>query len=94
MNTGLKIFIVMVLVVLASIVASNFEPEYEGELLIMNSNLSQFNEQDIYINMPFDTLIIGNQTCYEITCECAKNTNTPCMAFCVECEELNLITKE
>ena len=30
-----------------------------------------------------------NATCHQITCECAKNTTTPCMAYCLECEDVD-----
>ena len=44
-----------------------------------------WNDRDNYqwkINKIYD-----EENCWEITCECAKNTSTPCMAFCWECEE-------
>ena len=38
--------------------------------------------------------IYDEENCWEITCECAKNTTTPCMAYCYECkEEIKLKTK-
>jgi len=37
------------------------------------------------INYSID-LTINNERCYRITCECAKNTTTPCMAYCMRCE--------
>jgi len=30
---------------------------------------------------------IDLEKCYEITCDCAKNTSTPCMMYCMRCEE-------
>lgn len=49
-------------------------PETERLYLnLENSNLSVFNRCE-------------NQTLVEATCDCAKNTSTPCMAMCFECK--------
>lgn len=28
-------------------------------------------------------------TCHEVTCECAKNTETPCAVYCMICDAVN-----
>lgn len=36
--------------------------------------------------IPFNLTVI-NATCHQVVCECAKNTPSPCMAYCMECEK-------
>jgi hypothetical protein len=41
---------------------------------------------DFQMNMPRQIIISGT-SCWEVTCECAKNTSTPCMDYCFKCKE-------
>jgi hypothetical protein len=52
----------------------NETPNYSIGIKAGNLNLSR-------------QIIINKEYCWEVTCNCAKNTSTPCMAYCFECKD-------
>ena len=58
---------------------------YSG-LNFSSSNLTWIDYQDYVFDMDNVSVEFRNMTCEQITCKCAKNTSTPCMAYCMECK--------
>jgi len=53
--------------------AKNLSSRY---IEIIQSNNEPSYKYNIELNMTF---------CHQVTCDCARNTRTPCMAFCFVC---------
>ena len=71
------------------------EPKQDDNLILEGSvtlNVSDgftvYNndERNQYISL-IDNKIEIRGTCWEVICDCAKNTTIPCMAYCFECRE-------
>lgn len=62
----------------------NYEAVNWTSMLVGALNITQ----DYSFNNFSGNITFYNTTCHQVTCECAKNTKTPCMAYCMECEEL------
>ena len=55
------------------------------------------NDEIVYDDVPYYGAIemtkqnpqirISSTDCWEVTCGCAKNTSTPCLAYCFECKD-------
>jgi len=54
---------------------------------IVMSNSSYTSRIGIYNMNITRQIIINGKDCWEVTCNCAKNTQTPCLAYCFECKE-------
>jgi len=61
---------------------------YINELYINDSGERSVTWDYNYGGKEWKYWMIINSTCHKVECECAKNTPTPCMAYCMECETI------
>ncbi len=55
-----------------------------SELIVFDPNPPQFIAR---FSPDYKNVTINLEICEPVTCECAKNTDTPCMAMCFYCDD-------
>ena len=71
------------------VTATESNPFIDIDSISVNGSISILRPTNDYIfNVDNVSVMFDNMTCVEVTCNCAKNTNTPCMAYCMNCTRI------
>ena len=93
MNTSIKIWIgIIILIIVGGTIIYELDGNLNGRTDELNTNWDYKEyetETDYWYNhgngLTYEEFI----SCEQITCECAKDTQTPCALFCIRCKDVN-----